>query len=78
MYMNLLRPIKMSLAARPPTLYDLRSGRSAAHSSQLDANADGDADADEDEGDVLAPDEGDVLSSFYLPRGTTKLLYINR
>ena len=72
--MNLLRPIKMSLAARPPTLYDLRSGRSAAHSSELDA----DAGADGDEDDVLAPDEGDVLSSFYLPRGTTKLLYINR
>lgn len=66
--MNLLRPIKMSLATRPPSIYDLV----CAPGSALDATGAGTGSG------LFVYDDNDVLTSFYLPRGTTKILHIHR
>ena len=69
-YMNLLRPIKMSLATRPPSTYDL-----VCPASALDATGNGSANTGSG---LFVYDDNDVLTSFYLPRGTTKILHIHR
>ena len=69
-YMNLLRPIKMSLATQPPSIYDL-----VCPASALDATGCGSANTGSG---LFVYDDNDVLTSFYLPRGTTKILHIHR
>ena len=57
-YMNLMRPISMSLTARPPSIYDILTP---------DVNDD----PQEYESDTQ-------LTSFYLPKDTTKVIHISR